>query len=292
MNLLHDPAFLGWVALTVLGSVILLFTLLARWFITHPELRARWIGVARQHIARFPPVLALRRRFPRAWGFVAARLSRQEYLGLHLTLGLLVSVAALAGFVGIVDNVAEKEDVARLDEMVLRWLHANVNPPDLTLMKDMSLLGAPLTVAVLAAVVAGLLLWKRERVLLLAWSAALVGGGVLDWLLKQLFRRARPEGAGAFLHGKSWSFTSGHAMGSLIVYGMLAYFVCLRLRTTRARVGVVGLAMALVLTIGFTRLYLGVHYFTDVIGGFCAGLVWLAACVSGAEAARQQHANA
>lgn len=77
-------------------------------------------------------------------------------------------------------------------------------------------------------------------------------------------------------------------MGSLVGYGMTAYVLVLHLRDGPRRAGVIAAAVLLVVTIGLSRLYLGVHYFSDVIGGYAAGLLWLSACISGTEIARRK----
>jgi undecaprenyl-diphosphatase len=124
---------------------------------------------------------------------------------------------------------------------------------------------------------------------LIGWGAAFAGGGVLILALKRIIQRPRPLYGAAFLHGESFSFPSGHAMGALIGYGMLAYvLVIVWAERRRAQVAVVAIAAVLVAAIGLSRLYLGVHYFSDVVAGFAAGTVWLAACVSGVEVARRQ----
>lgn len=150
-----------------------------------------------------------------------------------------------------------------------------------------SFVGAPVTIAALAAIVALVLVVRREQTLLIGWLAALMGGGLLDWGLKASFRRPRPEEAGQFLHGHSWSFPSGHTMGSVVAF-VVSLFV-----TSWRRRFVIGLgATLLVLAIGLSRLYLGVHHFTDVIGGLAAGAVWLSACISGVETSRRRKAIA
>jgi undecaprenyl-diphosphatase len=77
-------------------------------------------------------------------------------------------------------------------------------------------------------------------------------------------------------------------MGSLVAYGMLAYLLVRELHGRRPRLAVIAGATVLVLLIGLSRIYLGVHYFSDVIGGYAAGVVWLAACISGLEVARRK----
>jgi undecaprenyl-diphosphatase len=129
--------------------------------------------------------------------------------------------------------------------------------------------------------------------MLVGWLAAFAGAGLLDSMLKLAIRRPRPAGAQAFLHisilgySHSYSFPSGHALGSLVGYGMLAYLLVSHYESRRARTAIVVLASVCVLAIGVSRLYLGVHYFSDVVGGYAAGVVWLAVVISGVEIARR-----
>ena len=118
----------------------------------------------------------------------------------------------------------------------------------------------------------------RKR-LALAWLLTLVGSGLAIEALKEVFERPRPVWDQPFAIEKSFSYPSGHACGSTVGYGMLAYCVALRWTAWRRRVGlVVGLA-AWVLLIGFSRIYLGVHYLSDVLAGYALGLAWLALCI-------------
>jgi undecaprenyl-diphosphatase len=105
-------------------------------------------------------------------------------------------------------------------------------------------------------------------------------------MLKNMIRRPRPVGAERFLHGISFSYPSGHSMGSLIGFAMLAYVLFeLWPLAHRHRVVVVIATVVLVLLVGWSRLYLGVHYLSDVIAGFAAGAVWVTACITGLELA-------
>lgn len=125
-----------------------------------------------------------------------------------------------------------------------------------------------------------LLAVKRKRRVLIGWSAALIGGPIIENILKWSVRRPRPEFAAPFLNSFSYSFPSGHAMNSTIVYGMFTYILVTVWPWGRtARVGVIISSVLLVLGIGFSRLYLGVHYLSDVLGGFAAGSLWLAMCI-------------
>lgn len=115
--------------------------------------------------------------------------------------------------------------------------------------------------------------WKRSLVL----AIAVGGGSGLNALLKLQFSRARPELWERIIDARFYSFPSGHAMMSFITYGSIGYFLLRRFPRQRWQIAI---ATALVvLSIGFTRLYLGVHWLTDVLAGYAAGLVWLSVCI-------------
>jgi len=222
----------------------------------------------------------------------AARFARGEYLGLHLTLGLVISLAGLWVFAGVTEDVIHHDPLTQFDVALLDWLHAQATATGYAVFNAISLLGSPVMLTILALAVALLLAARREWIVLAGWLAAFAGGGLLDVVLKLVIRRPRPPGAAAFLQHFSWSFPSGHAMASLIGYGMLAYVLTLLwIHRRSAQVAVVLGAALLIIAIGFSRLYLGVHYFSDVVGGYAAGVLWLSACISGLEVARRWRAG-
>jgi len=216
-----------------------------------------------------------------------ARFARGEYLGLHLTLGLVISLAGLWVFAGVTEDVIHHDPLTQFDVALLDWLHARATATGYAVFNAISSLGSAVTLTILALAVGFVLSARREWILLVGWLAAFAGGGLLDVVLKLLIRRPRPPGAAAFLQHFSWSFPSGHAMASLIGYGMLAYVLTLLwIHRRSAQIAVVLGAALLIVAIGFSRLYLGVHYFSDVVGGYAAGVLWLSACISGLEVAR------
>ena len=221
-----------------------------------------------------------------------ARFARGEYLGLHLTLGLVISLAGLWVFAGVTEDVIHHDPLTQFDVALLDWLHARATATGYAVFNAISLLGSPVMLTILALAVALLLAARREWIVLAGWLAAFAGGGLLDVVLKLVIRRPRPPGAAAFLQHFSWSFPSGHAMASLIGYGMLAYVLTLLwIHHRSAQIAVVLGAALLIIAIGFSRLYLGVHYFSDVVGGYAAGVLWLSACISGLEVARRWRAG-
>lgn len=273
-------------AAVLLVVLIVGLTAAFRWFWRRRAALAERVASLWQRIATDPRFANFRQRHAKLWTFAAARFARGEYLGLHLTIGLVVSIAALWLFGGVTEDVIHHDPLTELDVDIATWFRAHATPALDRVGLAVSLLGSPATMAALAVIVAVILALRRRWILLGGWVGAFAGGGILDWALKRVVQRPRPPGASAFLMGTSFSFPSGHAMGSLFGYGMLAYLLVRFWATTRkARVTIIVVALVLIVSIGLSRLYLGVHYFSDVVAGYAAGLVWLATCISGVEVA-------
>jgi undecaprenyl-diphosphatase len=229
-----------------------------------------------------------RARYQRFLRFLRNRIQRGEYLGLHLTVGFLVSLAGLLLFLLIARQVVGQRELTKVDLSVYHWLRSKATLFGYGTWSVVTALGGGASLFWIGTGM-GLLLAVRRRYLLLAgWATALLGGGLLDFALKQAFQRPRPENALDFLTKISWSFPSGHSMGALIAYGMLAYVISIEFVHDRDnRKWVIAACAFMVLAIGVSRMYLGVHYLSDVLGGFAAGGLWLTACITGLEVARR-----
>ena len=214
----------------------------------------------------------------RAWQFVVARFDPRSHLGLGLTIRLVLFVLAIWAFSGLLDAVLDNRTLVAIDRAVETWFHARATPAGLETFNIITQLGSPV-VNVLIGVVAIYLLFKRQYPLLVTWLAANLGGKIIEFIIKNTVHRARPSFSAEFLRTVSYSFPSGHTMGSTICYLMLAYMVATKPRASRnVRYVAYAIAITLIVTVAFSRLYLQVHYPTDVMGGFAAGLAWLAAC--------------
>jgi undecaprenyl-diphosphatase len=272
----------------LLVALVVGLVLLARWLETN---RARLVERTQrvwQRAFAAPALQRLKLRYPRVWTFVAARFARGEYLGLHLTVGFVVSLAGLWLFGGVTEDVIHHDPLTQFDVALLDWLHAHATATGYAIFNAISLVGSPAALTVLALGVGLLLGVRRQWIVLGGWIAAFGGGSLLNEVLKVVIRRPRPPQADTFLTHYSWSFPSGHAMVSLIGYGMLAYLlVVLWVHRRSLQIAIVLGATLLILAIGLSRLYLGVHYFSDVVGGYAAGVLWLSTCVSGLEVARR-----
>ena len=291
-NLPQLERYIGQVslALALFIALIVALALGARWF----QANSDWLSDRVWHrvdlITNSHKLQGFRERHARTWNFMERRFERGGYLGLHLTIGLIISVAALWVFGGVTEDVINHDPLTQFDLTLLDWFHQHDTPSGLRIFAAISWLGSPIVMVTVAVLVAVRLAWCRRGLLLAGWVAALAGGSVLDIALKHIIQRPRPIYAAAFLHGTSYSFPSGHAMESLVGYGMLAYFLVVFWVTGQhLQVAIIGASTMLIAAIGFSRLYLGVHYFSDVIGGYAGGILWLAACVTALEIARRRH---
>ena len=215
-----------------------------------------------------------------------------RYAGSYPTApGLLITTGCSCLFIALTVGVLIGGPLVRFDQWAADALHAYASKGS-GLTNSFRVVGIPGSLEALALVsvlVAVALLVHRRWSALAAWLVAVLGGEGLNLLLKDLFARPRPHFEHPFVAETSHSFPSGQAMESLVVYGMLAYFAVLTLRGRAKRAVAVGGAAVLVILIGFSRLYLGAHYPSDVVGGFVAGGAWLSAIIAGWEAMRRRN---
>ena len=139
-------------------------------------------------------------------------------------------------------------------------------------------LGNPNTVVVIASITLALLLWRRYYQEAKFFFIDCLGGVVLSYGLKLFFSKTRPSLWQSPIKETSYSYPSGHAVGSMVLYGFLAYL--LATRSPRFSWLIYTLAGIIIAAIGFSRLYLGVHWPTDIIGGFGIGFLWVMFCIT------------
>ena len=191
-----------------------------------------------------------------------------------LTVGLASSAFVIWAFAELADGVVEGES-RRFDRAVLLWIHAHAPEWLDGPMRLVTALGyGQVVLPLLAAVVFAFCLkgWRLSATLLLVST---VGGSLLTAVLKAVFERARPELVESGYTASFYSFPSGHATVAVGFYGALTLILAYRLGGGFARWAVVAGGVLLVLLIGFSRLYLGVHYPTDVLAGFLAAPLWV-----------------
>ncbi len=221
------------------------------------------------------------------------RFQSGGYLGLHLTVGMMIALAALWVFAGVTEDVIHGDPLIQFDLRVFNWLHQHTSPLGSRIFEAVGWMASPVLIITTAVLVALVLFLRKNWLLFSAWTATLVGSGIVDASVKHIFKRPRPNSMDVFLYGPGNSFPSGHALGSLVFYGMIAYLlVVFRVKDRGSQIAIVVAAALIVLAIGFSRLYIGVHYFSDILAGYAAGLVWLSTCITAVEVARRQpHPN-
>ncbi len=190
---------------------------------------------------------------------------------------LAIAAALLAAFAAIAHALPATGGM-RADVTVANWMLAHVTERGAVVATWVSWLGDTALSGLLATAVV-LLFLHRYPASAVTVALTTIGGMLLVTWLKPIFHRPRPDYAVELLAGSSWSFPSGHSMASIVGYGIVAYFrIGLERRRWRRRV-IFATVCLMILLVGYSRLYLGVHYFSDVIGGFVAGALWLLACI-------------
>lgn len=194
-----------------------------------------------------------------------ARAARPAQL-VRLFLGILLPLL----IVGVVaEDVLEKARFA-FETPLLLWIHSFASPALDQLALIFTIVGGVSVIAPLSAVILAFLWWK-SRSLALFWAVSVAGAAVLDFIMKLIFNRARPELWPRLVHETDASFPSGHSMYSM------AFVVAIILMTWRTPYRPLALVLGVpfTLAVGLSRLYLGVHYPTDVFCGWLSGLAWV-----------------
>jgi undecaprenyl-diphosphatase len=226
----------------------------------------------------------------RSWRARFAALHPNAYLGAHGLVGVVACILMLWAFSYIADEMTEQSLMVRVDHFIVNWLQAHGTEGGEKFFSVMSWIGSQVMNGIIIIGV-GWLVLRRDWFRAVALTLAVVIGTALNDLLKALFHRGRPETAIEFIKHESWSFPSGHSMNSLIGFGFVAYLFLERTSDRRARIAIIVATVILVGLVGFSRLYLGVHYLSDVIAGFLAGAVWLLVCIAALQFAERQRAG-
>jgi undecaprenyl-diphosphatase len=232
-----------------------------------------------------------RGRFHHLWDIVfvvlrfIAKYAHNAYaaFGVFLLAGAAIAIAGTWAFAELASHVSTGRTLA-FDDAVLRWIGARRAPSLDAVMLEVTSLGTASVVAMVVGV-AALFLWlnkhKHSAILLIV---ATIGGVLLNNLLKYGFERPRPDIIPWVAKATFYSFPSGHAMSATVVYSTVAYLAARLQRTFAARFSIMAIAALVILLICVSRLYLGVHYPSDVIAGVIIGLSWAAFCMATLEA--------
>ncbi len=228
--------------------------------------------------------------FARVQRHIAARFAPDGAFGLHLTVGLFLIFIGASTFIEIAEDVVERDDIIHLDQFLAQWFHQHAQSAWTPLMLFLTHWHSQLGISLMTMLL-GLHFYRRKAHYWLASLALAVPGGLLlNVLLKYIFQRPRPSFENPVLTLSTFSFPSGHASGAVLFYGMLAaYLVCLTPLWGRRALVVAG-AVLMVALVAFTRVYLGVHFLSDVLAAMAVSSAWLCICITAMSTLRRRHA--
>lgn len=231
----------------------------------------------------------MRASFPRFQQFLAARLSPAEVYGLHLSAGLALFLATAGLFAAIAHLVMSGAPLTLLDLRIAQHFHTYAGSPWTGPMLFLTHAHASLPLLAAAGLFCAWLWARREPYWVLAVATTVPGGMALNnLLLKNWFERPRPQFDEPLVVLSTYSFPSGHAAGSTLLYGVLAAYAVSRLRSPAARIAAGLAACAMPLLVSLSRVYLGAHYLSDVLAGITVGIGWLAICLSATATLRRR----
>jgi len=194
-------------------------------------------------------------------------------------LGVSVMLGAIIAFAGIALQVVQHGALTVLDEQIAQSLHRHAAEPMIGWMRLVSLLHTPGATGLLALPLAAYFWHRKEYGWLLLTAVCVPGGMLLNELIKLLFQRDRPEFEHPLVTLASYSFPSGHTAAAAVLYGLAACYVMTRTRSVGVRVAAPFIALAMVALVGYSRIYLGAHYLSDVLAGGAESCAWLALCL-------------
>lgn len=192
-----------------------------------------------------------------------------------------LAAAALLAVLGLF-TVNSHLQVPKFDDLVRTKVQSFASPGLTSAMRVLTRLGSTIGLTVIGAIVIALFLYMRRLQYIGLLLLAMAGQGILQYSFKTIFERQRPQAMFDYVIGDTPSFPSGHSIAATCFFGLLAYLVTLNLSSTAQKIAVWSLAVVTILMVGFSRVYFDVHYPSDVIAGYLAGIIWISSVASGA----------
>jgi membrane-associated phospholipid phosphatase len=168
---------------------------------------------------------------------------------------------------------------AGVDHGVALWFHAHLTPTYVSVLRGITEFGSSEWIAIVLSIAVLFFVFKRWWPSLLTMVVAVPGGMLLNECVKILVHRHRPFVDGWFVDWSGYSFASGHTIGATLLYGQIALFVIPVIKSRRGRILLFSAVTFIIALVGFSRIALGAHYLTDVLGGIFFGMMWLTLCL-------------
>ena len=230
----------------------------------------------------------MRPHFERLKKFARTYISTKTFPGIYLTLCLFALLISVCFFAAIAEDVAEGDPLTIIDAQFGAWVHAHPVAAVTFLMRAVSYVHSLWFVAVATLALSTYWWIKRLRDRAFILMSVVFGGMLLNLLLKDIFLRARPRFDPPLLTLTTYSFPSGHTMMATVFYGAIGWFILSRSDSWTSRLLGIALPAIMLPLVGFSRIYLGAHYPSDVLGAIAEGLAWLAFCLIAAETVKRR----
>ena len=285
MALILDEIWLVSAFASALLLLAMLFALLWCWVVRHEmAIEQLW-----RRVLHRPRIAQWRIQYAQQIAFMHARLSPDRYLGLQLTTGALFLIGASWLFGGIAEDVVTGAPINIVDALIAEWFHNHATPCLTVAMTFFTNLHGTVPVTIAVLITGTYLTWKRRSFWLTSFVLTVPFGMLLNVLMKYAFHRARPDFTNPLLLQFNYSFPSGHVAGATLFYGFLAVLLISHIAAWRWRVTIVLTAITLIALVGLTRMYLGVHYLSDVLAAFAEGVGWLSLVLASVDTWSRHH---
>jgi len=207
--------------------------------------------------------------------FIKKRLERNVFTGLPFTIFIIIFLILLGTFIGITNSIVNSLPIVKLDNNFSYYLYHLRIPFLAQVFYVITYFADQITISIIGAIVLLYLYFKKELAYLYALILIFLGTEISAYLIKVFINRGRPIADIAYYIEKSGSFPSGHSAIAIAFYGFVTYYLIHHISGRNVRHIILFVGILLIVLIGFSRLYLDVHFLSDVLGGFLMGGLWL-----------------
>lgn len=198
-----------------------------------------------------------------------------------LTLAGLLILGALGVFADLAEDVVTTDHITVIDQRWAQWLHAHGTSGMTRFMLAISTINNMRAMTLYTVLLGSYLLWKRQRDWLICMLLVIPGGTAINTLVKHLIERPRPLFDDPIVTLATFSFPSGHVAASTLFYGFIAVWFISRMHGLHRKLPIAAAALLMIALVAASRMYLGAHFFSDVLAAFFECVAWLGLCVLG-----------
>jgi len=248
-----------------------------------PFIRSVWVSF-KEAFGKNHDLLSLTEQYPRLFSFIQARLDRAHFRGLSLTLFSVLVLYIIALFGGLVEDLITHDRIVDIDQRIAEWSATARTNFFNEFFWAITQLGTIGVIGFFVASFSFFLWFSYRRYYLLGLYVSIFGSEILTLVGKYGFARERPSTA--LFHESLYSFPSGHATISVAFYGFLLYTFFRETPTFRSKLNLFFIALTVIIFIGMSRIYFGVHYVSDVWAGYLVGAMWMIIAIAMSECQR------